>query len=405
MTSTLVEPANNQVTEFLYNHVCAPLSDLDMEMVQAVPLGGNWKDIPLTTAKKSARVMQIRSSGGRTTYYGRLDWSLPSYTINTYFNRPGNGTFIHPQQDRLISLREAARLQSFKDSYQFLGSRASMYKQIGNAVPPLLARAVGELHKTGKVVDVFSGAGGFSEGFEQAGHRVVVASDFQKHMCTTYSCNHPQTHVVQCDLSNQEGLSNLIEEIERELSGKSLSILAGGPPCQGFSTAGNWDAMDSRNGLHSRMLSLVEHLQPENVVIENVQGIKWMSSGKFLSAIKDVLSQLSYRSSVLTLRAEEYLVPQRRRRVFILANRSGEDIQKPTPVMRYVSRGSKGQNRDESLLPPVNVYEAISDLPHLEAGGGDEKTEYNQDWLNSDYQRLMRNNIDVDEFLHKREKG
>ena len=126
----------------LYNHVCAKLSELDLEMVRSIPQGGNWQNIPLSVARKSERVMKIRKNGGRTTYYGRLNPNLPSYTVNTYFNRPGNGTFIHPHQARLISFREAARLQSFPDSYRFFGSNTSIYKQIGNAVPPLLYKAV-----------------------------------------------------------------------------------------------------------------------------------------------------------------------------------------------------------------------------------------------------------------------
>ena len=68
----------------------------------------------------------------------------PSYTITTYFNRPGNGTYIHPLHNRVISIREAARLQSFPDSYYFSGSNASIPKQIGNAIPPLLAKESGK---------------------------------------------------------------------------------------------------------------------------------------------------------------------------------------------------------------------------------------------------------------------
>ena len=132
-------PENN----VLYNHVCAKLSEFDMEVIRTVPPGGNWKDVPVEIASKSSRLTQIRRSGGRTTYYGRLQRDLPSYTINTYFNRPGNGTFIHPTQDRLISQREGARLQSFPDRFRFLGSTTSIFKQIGNAVPPLLAKVKG----------------------------------------------------------------------------------------------------------------------------------------------------------------------------------------------------------------------------------------------------------------------
>ena len=121
----------------IHNHVTYSLSDLDMAMVKSVPEGGNWKNIPEHIPSK--RLDQIRLSGGRTTLYGRLRREHPSYTITTYFNRPGNGAYIHPKQDRVISAREAARLQSFPDKYVFHGSKTSLCKQIGNAVPPIMA--------------------------------------------------------------------------------------------------------------------------------------------------------------------------------------------------------------------------------------------------------------------------
>ena len=139
---TAVDTEIQEASKVLYNHICSPLSELDMEMIRSVPEGGNWQDIPPEIIQKSARLTQIHRSGGRTTYYGRLRKNLPSYTINTYFNRPGNGTFVHPEQNRLISMREAARLQSFTDQYRFLGSYSSRYKQIGNAVPPPLTKAL-----------------------------------------------------------------------------------------------------------------------------------------------------------------------------------------------------------------------------------------------------------------------
>ena len=124
----------------IHNHITYALSALDFRMVRAIPQGGNWKHIPLDVPSK--RVQRIRETGGRTTLYGRLSWNKPSYTITTYFNRPGNGTYIHPDEDRVITAREAARLQSFPDDYLFYGSKGSFCIQIGNAVPVCLASSM-----------------------------------------------------------------------------------------------------------------------------------------------------------------------------------------------------------------------------------------------------------------------
>ena len=162
--------------QVIHNHNTANLSELDMRMVRAVPEGGNWKDIP--TSIPSRRLDQIRESyqrgeGSRSTYYGRLRRDRPSYTINTYFNRPGNGCHIHYEQDRVLSQREAARLQSFPDAFEFHGPQGSINNQIGNAVPPLLAfQIANSLGVTGAYVDLFSGAGGLGFGSGLVGVRV-----------------------------------------------------------------------------------------------------------------------------------------------------------------------------------------------------------------------------------------
>ena len=173
------------------NHFSAHLSDLDMRIVEAVPEGGNWKDIPESIPSK--RLDQIRESfkqggGSRSTYYGRLRADMPSYTINTYFNRPGNGCHIHPSQNRVLSQREAARLQSFPDRFRFAGPQSIVNNQIGNAVPPLLAYQIaGQLGTPGVFVDLFSGAGGLGVGLHvgrlaaarRQRHRIKVSKNLQ----------------------------------------------------------------------------------------------------------------------------------------------------------------------------------------------------------------------------------
>jgi DNA (cytosine-5)-methyltransferase 1 len=376
-----------------------------MEMIRSVPEGGNWQDIPTRVVNKSARLIQITKSGGRTTYYGRLKNSLPSYTINTYFNRPGNGTFIHPEQDRLISMREAARLQSFSDHFRFLGSKSSRYKQIGNAVPPLLARAVAALLRPGLVIDLFSGAGGLSEGFVQAGHQVLLATDYNPNMCKTYACNHPSTKVIQADLQLSKQSQELLEEIERTLDGRHLDSLIGGPPCQGFSTAGNRNKFDSRNSLVFRMLDFVQKLKPENVVLENVPGLKWMQKGAVLDAIVKSLKNEEYSVSVLNLKAEEFGVPQRRRRVFVVGRKDGSTTTSPSGLFSPLVRGKTRANVSlgtKNIPPPVSVSEAISDLPSIVSGGGEDMIEYSESWTDSDYQRHMRGSLSFDDFITKR---
>lgn len=78
----------------ILNHTTFKLSDLDLEMIRPIPQGGSWKDIPPETVQKSKRLVRITKTGGRTTLYGRIDYEKPSYTITTYFNRPGNGSQI-----------------------------------------------------------------------------------------------------------------------------------------------------------------------------------------------------------------------------------------------------------------------------------------------------------------------
>ena len=129
--------------DFVTLHNMPTMSALDLELVKHIPPGGNYVDIPDEIA--TARIMKIKASGGRTTTYGRLHPGKPSYTINTYFNRPNVGANYHYKFPRLITVREALRLQSFPDSFTpVFSNQRSLHMQIGNAVPPLLARSIAE---------------------------------------------------------------------------------------------------------------------------------------------------------------------------------------------------------------------------------------------------------------------
>ena len=117
------------------------MSKLDREFIKYIPQGGNYEDIPDEIS--TTRIMKFKASGGRTTTYGRLSEVEPAYTINTYFNRPNVGANYHYSEERLITVREAMRLQSFPDFFTpTFKSQRELHIQIGNAVPPLLAEAL-----------------------------------------------------------------------------------------------------------------------------------------------------------------------------------------------------------------------------------------------------------------------
>lgn len=124
------------------NHQLPHMSELDKLIISSIPPGGNYKNVPSTVPSK--RIQKFKETGGRTTTYGRLRGDRPSYTINTYFNRPNVGCNIHHKEPRLITIREGLRLQSFPDNFIIPKnlSKSWQYTLVGNAVPPLLALAV-----------------------------------------------------------------------------------------------------------------------------------------------------------------------------------------------------------------------------------------------------------------------
>ncbi len=124
----------------LYNHICSGVSDINIERMSHVLPGGSWRDIPHDLLPLG---MQRARRSDHTKRYGRLDPEGVSGTILTKCD-PHWGTVFHFNQDRIISVREAARIQSFPDWFRFIGTRSDQYRQVGNAVPPLLAQAIGK---------------------------------------------------------------------------------------------------------------------------------------------------------------------------------------------------------------------------------------------------------------------
>lgn len=309
------------INNHLLNHTTYKLSDLDLEMIKSVPPGGSWKDIPMETVKKSKRLTRIMQTGGRTTLYGRIDYDKPSYTITTYFNRPGNGSYVHPVHERVISVREAARFQTFRDDYYFFGNKTQLLKQVGNAVPTLLAYQIGKsiIEKTGccKSIDLFCGAGGMTAGFKAAGIFSLLSNDIEESACTTLKINNPEIPVLCGDITEEETKA-VIEKAAKE---GGADIICGGPPCQGFSMAGFRSETDPRNQLFREFVDIVKRVNPKVIVFENVEGLLSYQGGKTYMEVHTLFAELGYHTEGRSLMASDYAVPQKRKRVIIICTR------------------------------------------------------------------------------------
>ena len=132
--------AMRQGSKVLFNHEAGALSTLNLERLKHVGPGGSWRDIPVDLLPKG---MKLARRSDHTKRYGRLNPDGLSGTVLTKCD-PHWGSFFHYDQDRALTVREAARIQSFPDVYRFYGSRVTQYEQVGNAVPPILAKVLAE---------------------------------------------------------------------------------------------------------------------------------------------------------------------------------------------------------------------------------------------------------------------
>ena len=379
------------VNPLIPNHFSATLSILDLKMVRNIPPGGNWKNIPESIPSK--RLEQIREGfrlgkGSRSTYYGRLSPDRPAYTISTYFNRPGNGCFIHydTKQNRVISQREAARLQSFPDNFVFSGSRGSVNKQIGNAVPPILAYQIAQsFGKPGIVVDLFTGAGGLSLGFHWAGWKSVIANDIDASFLESFR-NNLGGDIITGDIQDKKVFDALVAAAlaAKKKYPKLPLIVIGGPPCQGFSTAGKKRSMeDERNHLFKSYRKILDAIKPDAFVFENVAGLMNIEGGKVFKLVTDTLKKAVDELDVWKLQAEEYGVPQRRTRIVIVGHKTSLKVKQPDPPTKN---------------NPVSCSTALSDLPPIESSEDGSSKKYLSKPRNA-YQKFMRGEMSVDEYL------
>lgn len=230
-----------------------------------------------------------------------------------------------------------------------------------------------------KVLDLFSGAGGLSRGFYDAGYEVVLGVDFDKAALKTFKENHGQAEAMNLDLFNHDNIDVIIDFLkDRKIK---LDVLVGGPPCQGFSVAGPRDMNDKRNTLYTAMVELADRVKPQVVVLENVPGMVQTNGGIGAKRVVEDFAKIGYNMVAKLLYGPDYGLPQIRKRVFFVGLKD---------------------NTKEFIFPEATVdkehyitcEQAIGDLPSLQTADGEiiygETVQNYEIPAQNEYQKKMR---------------
>lgn len=246
------------------------------------------------------------------------------------------------------------------------------------------------MRKVLRVLDLFSGCGGFSAGLDlsespKGRFETVGAIDVWLPACNSFESNFPKATVLNRSVNRSS-----IEEVMNEVG--DVDIIVGGPPCQGFSMSGKRAIRDPRNRLVLEFLNAVELVSPHVFVMENVPGFHSFQSGALFSDFWSEASDLGYHMWAGILLASRYGVPQRRRRFFVVGMKSSkplfpqdlnliDSLQEPRVLL------SETSDDDTQIL---TFHDATSDLPKLSAGSTSDK--YASEPRN-DYQRWARDGL------------
>ena len=198
-------------------------------------------------------------------------------------------------------------------------------------------------------IDLFAGAGGMSLGFDNAGFKNLLAVEFNKDFAETYKKNFPRHNLIVDNIKNVTE-KQIYDIIKKE----KVDVIIGGPPCQGFSIAGNIGRNfidDDRNRLFKEFVRFVKIIRPRMFVLENVAAMERHNKGKTIKEIVSSFKEIGYDIKYKVLNAVNYGVPQERRRIFIVGTLGENSFEYPQEINNIVT-----------------VKEAIDDLPKLENG-------------------------------------
>jgi len=208
-------------------------------------------------------------------------------------------------------------------------------------------------------ISLFAGAGGCSLGFQQAGFDIRFATDIDRDAVESYRRNFAGTPCEVADVRDL-GPEMLLDKVC--LRSGELDILLGGPPCQGFSSAGMKSAEDPRNSLVRHYVRLLEGIRPKWFVMENVEGLLTNDGGLHVRDAVEAFLNAGYSVNLEKVYAQGYGVPQRRKRVLIVGNRLGHDFVFPEAVTLFSGNiFRKGE---------ITFSTATSDLPPATTAGG-----------------------------------
>ena len=210
-------------------------------------------------------------------------------------------------------------------------------------------------------VDLFAGAGGLSIGLERAGFELRHAVEVDEDARATFANNRegiePEDITGDIREVDSAAIPNLVGQ-------ETVDLVAGGPPCQGFSEVVSPDGSDERNHLFTYFIDWVNELEPDAALFENVRGMQKTAGGKFLDAVKDSFDNIGYDVTHRVVTASDFGVPQHRRRLVVLATKSGIQT---NPLEGF----------EINPVETPSVMDGIGDLPELNAG--EEATEYVQE--------------------------
>jgi DNA (cytosine-5)-methyltransferase 1 len=357
--------------EVISNHIARRVGVDVQKRINALKIGQKMQDLPEELWHESFKFYvkhDPNRQGGPNLRMIRLDPDKPSLTVTGYiFNK-----FVHPYQDRFITVREAARLQGLPDDLQLQGTLTSSQLQVGNAVPVPLAKAVfqqlvkqadllGFENRSLKALSLFSGAGGMDIGADiTQGIETKVAVDNWGDACATLKGYFgDRIQVIEQDISHITDPLSFWQNISGEIN--KPDIIFGGPPCQAFSQAGKQKGLeDQRGGMIYEFLRFIECLQPGFFVMENVSNLKGLGGGKLYQEIWGNMINLGYNVSSGVLLAADFGTPQLRKRLFFIGCRKdigSIDLPLPTHSPKFELFG---------LLPYVTVQEAFANLPEAE---------------------------------------